>query len=245
MVYPACASKKKQCIILLCLLLIIEVLDSYLHPSRFMFIPATIGIVWTVLTILSIPDPEPVKHPCTTTKEINRLVKENSEMCQMIHRMSEEHNLLCEIRSSLSHLRKSSNESLDMLYQINKLAKRACSIHRQTYNPEQEQKNSILPESSTALTKQDDKCVRFPESKVEYIDYEKVRIAFKQADSMLSGTSSEFSLSEEDCITNHLGYTKLQHTSISNTPRQNTTFSTSDLFSAARKGPLKRSNSFH
>ena len=93
------------------------------------------------------------------------------------------------------------------------------------------------------MTKQDSKFTQLPESKVEYIDYEKVRIAFKQANSMLSNASSEFSLSGENCIAKHIDYAALQHTSIST--GQNISLPTSDLFSAARKAFLKRSNSFH
>ena len=266
MVYPY--ASKKQCIILLCLLLIMEVVDSYLHPNRFMVIPMTLAIVWTILTIVFTPESDSVQHPHTSTKEMNRLVKENGEMCQTIHRMSEEHRLLCEIRTSLAHLRKTANESLYMLHQMSKLVKRARSTAHHSHSTEKEggsatsyntekggnsttspesgsnkSESNIPPIVSTALTKQDSKFTQLPESKVEYIDYEKVRIAFKQANSMLSNASSEFSLSGENCIAKHIDYAALQHTSIST--GQNISLPTSDLFSAARKAFLKRSNSFH
>ena len=53
------------------------------------------------------------KH--STVHDMDKVVKQNYELTQIIHRTSEEHKLLCEIRNSLAAIRKISNESLYIL----------------------------------------------------------------------------------------------------------------------------------
>ena len=172
---PSSMDRPKACVILMCLvLLVMETLDSYLHPTRFLMIPISAGIAVVIAIIVNfVPGAAAVPSQC----ERERLVKENSEMCQTIHRMSEEHRLLCEIRSSISHLRKTTNESVYLLHQLQKLVKRV----RSKSDSHGEAPAGCNPVNSVAIT-----------SSTLIFDYEKARNAFRQTASChsSSGVSS-------------------------------------------------------
>ena len=53
-----------------------------------------------------------------TVNDMDKMVKQNYELTQIIHRTSEQHQLLCEIRNSLAAIRKIMNESLYILQKI-------------------------------------------------------------------------------------------------------------------------------
>jgi hypothetical protein len=52
------------------------------------------------------------------TNERVQILRENGQLCQTIHRMSEGHQLLCEIRNTLATQRRHSGESLLVLNEI-------------------------------------------------------------------------------------------------------------------------------
>ena len=75
-----------------------------------------ISTLTAVCALILMPNTE----PNTPTREIQALIKENSQLCQTVHRMSEEHQMLCEIRSTLAHVRRTSNELLYTAQQTHK-----------------------------------------------------------------------------------------------------------------------------
>ena len=95
-------------------------LDLYVLPlPRCLLIPLS-----ALMTTLILWMPSRMGKSTTTGYWMHKVIQENYELSQMILCLSEEHQLLCEIRHSMAAVRKNSNESLYLLRQVQRDAKK-------------------------------------------------------------------------------------------------------------------------
>ena len=105
---------------LLCIVVVWGLLDLYLLPlPRCLLIPLS-----ALMTTLILWMPSSMGKGTTTGYEMHKVIQENYELSQTILRLTEEHQLLCEIRHSVTAVRKNSNESLYLLRQVQRDAKK-------------------------------------------------------------------------------------------------------------------------
>ena len=98
-------------------------LDLYVLPlPRWLLIP--LSALMTTLILLWVAPRTGEQQRTTPGYQMHRVIQENYDLSQTILRLSEEHQLLCEIRNSMAAVRKNCNESLYLLRQGQKDVKK-------------------------------------------------------------------------------------------------------------------------